>query len=336
LCGVYLNQIDAALVYRAGLAMGGLLREETASRPSVAVASDGRALAPELVEAATSGLRHAGGNVIELGVATAGAFAATLAHLSADGGILIGNPLSQPHTVGLMFWGPRAVPWSAPGSLQALRDLVRHPPARPGRASGSLSRHRVVESYIETLRQHVHALRPLRVRLETSCRPLVEMLHVLYRGSACEFLLPESSQPNDANWHFSVGIDGDGATCRVRDEQNRPVPGEHLFGLLADAIAEANRGATFVSEAACPPRVIHSLRSAGGRVVSGGATRQQTAEAMLRHGAVFGGGSSGAFWHSETGGSPDALRTLALLLQVLSQSDRTLSQVLAASIFDAA
>ncbi|MEX0937197.1 MAG: hypothetical protein WDZ59_05000 [Pirellulales bacterium] len=335
LCGVYLNQIDAALAYRVGIAMGCLLRERSASPPMVCVASDGRALAPELMEAATSGLRHAGGNVIELGVASAGAFAATLAHLSAEGGILIGNPLSQPHTVGLTFWGPRVTPWSAPGTLQAVRDALQHPASRPGRAAGGLSRHRIVETYAQSLREHVHALRPLCVRLETSCRPLIEMLNALYRDSACEFLLPGEAPANTGGAHLSLWIDGDGAVCRVRDEQNRPVPGEHLFAMLAQHLAEADPGATFVAEANCPPRVIQQLRLSGHNAVSGGTTRQQMAEAMLRHGAVFGGGPSGGFWYAESYGAPDSLRTLALLLQALSQSDRTLSQVVAASIFDA-
>jgi phosphomannomutase len=335
-CGIHINEIDAALVYRVGLAMGGRLREQASTQPMIAVASDGRAIAPELVEAVTSGLRHAGGNVMELGVATAGAFAATLAHLSVDGGILIGNPISKPHTAGLTFWGPRAVPWSSPGTLQAIRDAVRNEVPRPCRAAGGLSRFRIVEGYVESLREMVHALRPLRVRVETSCQPLVDTLHLLYRDSACEFVLANQSRTPSVDVHFTMWIDGDGATCRVRDERNRPVPGEHLFALLACAITAANSSATFIAEADCLPAVIEAVRRSGARVVTSGATRQKMAQAMLRAKAAFGGGPSGSFWHGETAGSPDALRTLALLLQALSRSDRALSQVLAASIFDAA
>ena len=52
---------------------------------------------------------------------------------------------------------------------------------------------------------------------------------------------------------------------------------------------------------------------------------------MRSSGAVVGGGPSGRFWYASSPPAPDALLTLSLLLAILSQSDRGISEVLAAA-----
>jgi phosphomannomutase len=50
---------------------------------------------------------------------------------------------------------------------------------------------------------------------------------------------------------------------------------------------------------------------------------------MQKYGALLGGGSDGRCWYAALGPPlPDALMTLTLLLGILSQSDRPLSEVL--------
>jgi hypothetical protein len=48
---------------------------------------------------------------------------------------------------------------------------------------------------------------------------------------------------------------------------------------------------------------------------------------MREHHARLGGGASGRFWFGGPAVAPDALHVLALLLNVLSRSDRPLSAV---------
>jgi phosphomannomutase len=50
-------------------------------------------------------------------------------------------------------------------------------------------------------------------------------------------------------------------------------------------------------------------------------------ETMRASEAIFGGGPSGRFWYREANASPDALKTLTMLLTILSKSDAPLSQV---------
>ena len=66
------------------------------------------------------------------------------------------------------------------------------------------------------------------------------------------------------------------------------------------------------------------IESLGGRPCrSSRPARADMAAAMCQHGAIFGGGPSGRFW-TPAGDIPlpDALRTLTLLLVLLSRDDR--------------
>ena len=75
--------------------------------------------------------------------------------------------------------------------------------------------------------------------------------------------------------------------------------------------------------------MIERLERRGVRVVTSDPRRADMAAAMREHGAPFGGGPSGRFWHAEAGVPlPDALMTITRLLILLSRSDEPLSAIL--------
>ena len=160
-------------------------------------------------------------------------------HLQAAGGILVGNPGRQPHVVGLQFWAAGPRPLSAGGSLEPIVERYQAGVDRPARNYGRLHRLQADVPYLAALAEHYHALRPLRVVVDSASRPLVEYLQRLAATVACQVIpcraarhdLPEQVRADAA--HFAVCVDGDGETCRVLDEQGRAVPTERLLLLLA-------------------------------------------------------------------------------------------------------
>jgi phosphomannomutase len=132
-----------------------------------------------------------------------------------------------------------------------------------------------------------------------------------------------------AGAHFGVSIEDDGEVCRLLDEQGRPVPAESLLLLLVRHRLTENPHAAIILEDNASPTVAREIESLGGRVLSSRPARADMAAAMCQHGAIFGGGPSGRFW-TPAGNIPlpDALKTLTLLLVLLSRDDRRLSEVL--------
>ncbi len=327
--------------------------------PSVLLAGDGRAITAELSAAVGEGLRFSGCDVLDIGPATAACLAFAVHHCEAAGGILVGNPGEQPHIVGLQFWAAGPRPLSAGGSLEPIAELYQAGVDRPARNYGAICRIQADVPYLAAIQEHYHALRPLRVVVDSASKPLVEYLQKLTATVACQVIpcrvarrdLPEQVRADAA--HFAVCVDGDGETCRVLDEQGQVVSAERLLLLLARRPLQsssyikprpvvaphpgttagrgfsAGQSPAIVLEEATPSATIDKIKELGGGVAIAGARRAEMAAAMSQRGAALGGGPSGRFWHRTAGVPlPDALMTVTRLLILLSRGDEPLSTVL--------
>ena len=338
--GVYLNDLAPVQARQFAAAFGLFLsRHDSGQQGCIALAGDGRDLAPELAAAARDGLRWSGRQVVDLGAASAPCLSQALRHLHAAGGLLIGNASGQANMVGLKLWGAEGRPLSAGPELDAIRKLCAEGVDRPTRSCGALSRFQAEPPYLAGLEEFFHALRPLRLVLDTGCRPLIGYLRKLSSSVACELLLSREAATTPAaaglglaervrgeRAHFGIWIDGDGEACRVVDERGAPLTAEQTLLLLSDFVLRKQPGAAVVVEQAACAKTVERIASAGGRVVRSGASRASMHAAMVAHDAALGGGPSGRFWHGARPPMADGLRSLSLLLTILSQSDRPLSQ----------
>jgi phosphomannomutase len=341
LAGVYLNELSPGLARQVAAAFGAYLsRQSTAPLGDVALAGDGRALTPELMAAASDGLRWTGLNVVDLGAATSASFTLALNHLGAAGGLLIGNARGEANTVGLKFWGAAGRPISAGSELQAIQALCERGVDRPTRSSGGLSRFQVEPFYLSGLADHFHALRPLRLVLDTGCRSLVGYFRRLAAAVACELVLCREAAEGPAGGalslservkseraHFGVAIDGDGEVCRFVDERGAEATAQAMLVVMAGFLLDRQPGATMVVEVQTSSATIERLSSAGAKVVRSESSRAAMDAAMREHQAIFGGDGSGRFWFGSQPPMPDGLKTLSLVLTILSQSDRPFSSV---------
>jgi phosphomannomutase len=290
---------------------------------TIVLAGDGRPITAELLAAASEGLRWAGCDVVDIGPATAACLAFTMTQLQAAGGLLVGNPGSEPHTVGLKFWLADALPLSIGGSLERLITLHQKGVDRPTRVFGTLQRRNTESLYLDMQANHYHGLRPLRFVVNSASIPFTKYLKHLAASTACSILPNRStrdefpSQVRDDKAHFAVCVDGDGETCRVFDDLGRPASNEALMSLLMRHLlaetANANQNPQAATEKS-PPRTIvieqdasptmkfksfvERLSQHGVRVVASSARRAEMAAAMRKHAALFAGGPSGRFWYA--------------------------------------
>jgi phosphomannomutase len=248
-----------------------------------------------------------------MGPASAPCTARATEHLSADGGVFVGNPHGAPHTVGLKFWA-HGEPVSQGGLLDEMAASVLGKSGeamidRPTRTFGNLHRFAATDVYLSDLRPAYHALRPLRFVLDCTTGPVVAYLEELTRNVACRIILAENGidrvgeQVVAAQAHFGMHLDDDGEHCRVVDERGQAVPMERLLALVAGISA--------------------------GPVMHGEELRQKTFLRMRENGASIAADPAGRLWYASGHAPlPDALRTLTLLLVLLSGNDLQFSVVL--------
>jgi phosphomannomutase len=359
--GVYRNQFDPATARRLAAALAIYLRERSGDHePTMVIGGDGRPLTPEFVASVAEGVRWAGGQAVEIGSASAPCVALAIGHLEAAGGILAGNPTDREEMVGLRLWGPGACPMSSGGTLDAVRQVFEADLDRPTRRFGSLRRFQADDLYLESLAERYHALRPLRVVLSTRCSAVIGYLERLTRSVACQVLLcpvPPDQLPQQvsaARAHLCVRINDDGQRLELWDEQGRLASSEQLLLFVGQFLLQDYPYAAMVLEESTSPQCVRAARGLSRKVIVSAAGCQAMMHSMCQHEAILGGGPSGRLWYAAEGSgfrvqdvgstapeiinpestahplppTADALRTLTLLLQILSQSDLPLSQVL--------
>ena len=135
--------------------------------------------------------------------------------------------------------------------------------------------------------------------------------------------------------HFGI-VDqtADGEACRLIDEQGRAVDPETLLAGRWRAISAARSPVpTIVADTLASRSIwLGALAGDDARVIAGGSTRQAMSEAIAAFGHAVRRRCQGAILVSPASRRPpDALMTLSLLLSLLSESDRPLSEVLDAA-----
>lgn len=356
--GIALGTLTPRTVHDVAAALGiclvrGLLDPLSASaraahaeprESAVIVAGDGRPAAAELMAAACEGLRWAGCNVVDLGPASTACLLFAADHLGAAGGILVGSGQGGPHRVGLKLFGPGAIPLSHDRGLDVVQRQFEQGIDRPTRRFGGLRRFQSERPYLDLLRPHYHAIRPLRFVLDNACRPVEDYLNQLITGLACRAVAGSadgarlSKRVVAEEAHFGLHIDDDGERCRAVDERGREVAPGRLLRLIARRLVADRResaGAIVVSRDVVP-RDIDWPQAGGGpgpygtiEVVRSEPTRAAMAAAMRRSEAACGGTPDGRIWYGAVAAPlPDALHTLTHLLALLSRSDRPFSLVL--------
>ena len=319
--------------------------------PQVLLGTDGHWSTADLVHAAGEALVWAGCQAVDVGAVTTAALAFGAQARGADAALWIGNATGSPHAISLRCFGPDR-PWSSPGGLDAVRDLFAARPQRPKRGGGGQLRADVTEAYLAPLQTWFHALRPLRFVVDTSCEPWLASMNSLASGAACEVVPDLGSDaaetlppPVAESWlqrrlrslgrrvvaggcHFGLWVDGAGESCRLVDERGHSVDGEKLCRLLARRVCQERSGAVVALEPAAHRDTRRALETLGASVVLSGETREATSRAIEESGAAFAAGPSGRFYFAGHSPAPDAMLATSLLLSILSQSDRPLSDVL--------
>ncbi|MEZ5346496.1 MAG: phosphomannomutase/phosphoglucomutase [Pyrinomonadaceae bacterium] len=132
------------------------------------------------------------------------------------------------------------------------------------------------------------------------------------------------------NADLGIAFDGDGDRITVVDETGRAVWGDELTTLLAREVLRENPGATVIGEVKCSQVLFDEVAKLGGTPVMCKAGHSIVKAKMKETGALLAGEMSGhIFFADRYYGFDDACYAGARLLQILSDSDKSLSQLLA-------
>jgi len=134
---------------------------------------------------------------------------------------------------------------------------------------------------------------------------------------------------HQSNADIGIAFDGDGDRIGVVDETGRIIWGDELMVLLSRSVLAERPGSTIIAEVKCSQTLFDDIAEHGGTALMWKAGHSLIKSKMKETGAVLAGEMSGhIFFADRFYGFDDAAYAAARVLEILSKTDRTLSELL--------
>lgn len=350
--GIFDKTLTSQVAWEFGCAFGAMLGRR---KRTVVVGRDTRASGAALRKALTDGLKACGADVIDLGVVTTPGTALMTKALGAAGGVVITashNPL--PYN-GLKFLQSSGIAFTATmaDKLKTIWDEKQFTLA-PGGGSGGESQN------TDTHATHVEAVcgicdpaaiaaKKFTVALDSingaGCivTPMLlerlgcRLIHINAEPTGIFAHTPEPLPANldqlsqavtESGADVGFAQDPDGDRLVLADETGKVISEEYTLALAAQQVLRDNKGNVAVNLSTS--RMIDDVAAAAGvEVVRTPTGEANVVEAMQRTGCIFGGEGGGGVIDPRVGGVRNSLVAIALILQALTDTDQTISQLAA-------
>src|ERR1700722_6177448 len=347
--GTVPDQLDATMCRAIGRAMA-----RFAGAPEILIARDMRESGVALSEAFSDGVRAEGVAVTDLGMASTDFLYFAAGRLDAPGAMFTAshNP-ARYNGMKLCLSGARPIGRDTGlAEIQSMAESLLYGP--PGPASAPWRERNLLDEWAEHVISFVDrdSLRPLKVVADTAngmgglVVPIVferlpftvDILFAELDGNfpnhPADPIQPENLVALKAavlehNAEIGLAFDGDADRVFLVDEKAEPVSGSLTTALVAASMLEKNPGETLLSNLICSPVMPEVVREHGGSAVRTRVGHFIIKQVMADTGAIFGGEHSGHYYFRDNFRADSGIITALLVLELLSQSDQTLSGLLA-------
>ncbi|HEY0505117.1 MAG TPA: phosphomannomutase/phosphoglucomutase [Lysobacter sp.] len=347
--GVVGQSLDAGVADLIGQAIGSLMHEQGLTE--IVVGRDGRLSGPALVEGLIAGLRKAGRNVVDIGLAPTPVVYFGAYHLRAGSCVSVTGSHNPPD-----YNGFKIVVGGTTLSGDAITDL--HARIAEDRLHlgdlGTLTQRDISEDYIQRIASDVQIDRPLRVvvdagngvagdigpRVLAAIGAEVTPLYCDIDGTFPNHH-PDPSEPHNLadlikmvqrlEADLGIAFDGDGDRLGVVTSDGQNVFPDRLLMLFAADVLERNPGAVILYDVKCTGRLPGQILRHGGSPLMWKTGHSLIKAKMRETDAELAGEMSGHFFFKERWyGFDDGIYAAARLLEILAAQPRTPTETLAA------
>jgi len=341
------TDLTAEEVFLLGRALGTYYRRQGKIR--LAVGRDCRLSSPEWQARLMEALAASGCQVVDIGLCPTPVLYFAVRHLAADGGVIVTASHNPPEFNGFKICSGFHTIFGK--EIQELRRILEH--GEFVTEAGSIEEQEVTTAYLDHLAQNLTMPRPLRVGLDAGhgtagavALPLLQRLGCEIWPLYCEpdgrFPAHEPDPTVEANLQdlrdlvlgqkldLGVAYDGDGDRLGVIGPRGEIIWGDQLLVLFARAILKDHPGATIIGEVKCSQKLYDDVARHGGRPLMWKTGHSLIKQKMMEESAVLAGEMSGhLFFADRYFGYDDAIYATGRLLELLSQGNQNLTELLA-------
>ncbi len=313
------------------------------------VARDTRLSSPTYCEAFSQALLDSGVNVTDIG-AVPTPVANFAVHEFGIGNAVIVTGSHNPSNYNGLKLVVQGQPFHSE-KLVTLYQRIAQGDFRSGR--GQLTQHGIVPEYIRQLSAGIHIERPLRVAIDCGNGISGPVATGLLKTLGCQvhelFCEPDGRFPNhhpnpsvpenlqalqqlviDGHLDIGLALDGDGDRLGVVDSTGKIIWPDRQLLLFAREILRERPGSTIVYDVKSTRHLESFIRQAGGVPLMVASGHSLLRRKMQETGAPLGGELSGhLFFNDRWFGFDDGLYTAARLLEILSHTEQSSSELFA-------
>lgn len=345
--GVWGDELTEDVVRLIGKAYGTFVRRNGAN--NVVVGHDNRASSPAIHSALIDGLLSTGCNVTDIGEVLTPIVYFVRHSFGIEGGVMITGSHNPPQYNGFkLCWGKGTLFGE---QIQHIRELIEASEFESG--SGKLSQLDGIEAYYKWITEHIKlGERELKVVVDAGNGTAGPIVPPLLRKLGCKvielYCESDNSFPNhhpdpvreenlrdltakvvETGANVGLGFDGDGDRLGVVDEKGNIIWGDYLLILFSREILRSHPGAKIIIEVKCSQATIEEVERAGGIPILSRTGHSFIKDTLHKEGALLAGEMSGhLFFADEYFGFDDAVYAACRLLRILSNSDKSLSELL--------
>jgi phosphomannomutase / phosphoglucomutase len=347
--GVVDDDLTVSVVRDVGRALG--TRCARGGGKTFGIGRDCRTHSPKLRDALAEGLSEAGLQVVDFGMVPTPLLYFAVFFRDLDGGVQITGSHNPPEFNGLkMMMGKDTLHGDEIQDLKTAilsGDLDKNP-------GGGVREEDILTPYLDYVVDNVNlGDRKLTVVADAGngvggivAAPLLERLGMTTHTL---FIEPDGTFPNHhpdpADEHnledliakvaetgadIGVAYDGDGDRIGVVDDKGNIIAGDRLMIILSRALLAEEPGATIVGEVKCSQTLYDDIAARGGNGIMWKVGHSLIKSKMKESGALLAGEMSGhIFFKHRWFGFDDALYTTARVIELLTQTQTPLSDMLA-------
>jgi phosphomannomutase len=343
------EELSTDLAYKVGRAFSNYLNCK-----KVVIGRDVRISSPGISEALSRGLTDSGTDVIDLGLCGTEMIYFATPHLDADGGIMITASHNPPEYNGLKFVKKGSLPMGYDSGLNDIEKMILEDQlGEISESKGAVTSIDVMEDFISTLQKFFNKekMNPYKVVVNAGNGCIgpaldalekflpIEMIKIHYEpdsnfpNGVPNPLLPENRKPTidaieEHSAELGVAWDGDYDRCFFFDEKGEFIEGYYIVGLLAKSILKNNPGEKIVHDPRLVWNTIEVVENTGGEAVVSKSGHAFIKEKMREVNSIYGGEMSAHHYFRDNYYSDSGLIPFLLILQLMSDENKSLSQLL--------
>jgi len=342
------EELNEELAYKIGFSFATLLEAK-----KVVIGYDIRPSSEAIAGALADGITDAGCDVVNIGLCGTEMIYFATPYLDADGGIMITASHNPPEYNGLKFVKRGSVPMGYDSGLKEIeRMILNGKDIRASLRKGKVEKVNIIDEFTANLKQFFEPEKisdfKVVVNAGNGCAGLaldalepllpIKMIKVFHNPDGAfpngvpNPLLQENRASTsravvENNAFLGVAWDGDFDRCFFFDETGQFIEGYYIVGLLAKSILKKHPGGKIVHDPRLIWNTIKIVDEAGGIPVVSKSGHAFIKEKMREVNAIYGGEMSAHHYFRENSYSDSGMIPFLLILQLISEEGKPLSQL---------